>query len=79
MSASQHLKPLNFWLEVFLAIFSIAGTLVISFAHFEAFYLYLIANFLGIALFYRLRMYWTMSTQIAFLACSINGIWQNLL
>lgn len=70
---------LNKTLELSVMVLSILGALLTSFAIFEGFILFFIANVLGIWFFKRTGMKYMLINQIFYLLISINGICHNLL
>ena len=58
---------------------SLIGSALMSFAIFEGFYFFMVANILGVYFFYKSKMPYMVFMQFIFGLISINGIVRNLL
>jgi hypothetical protein len=66
-------------LEFSVMALSLIGSAMMSFAIFEGFYFFMVANILGVYFFYKSKMPYMVFMQFVFGLTSINGIVRNLL
>ncbi|AAG02707.1 hypothetical protein AMV001 [Betaentomopoxvirus amoorei] len=71
------LKTINFWIEIFIFIISVSGSIMISLANFNGLWLWIISNISSIAYFTYKKQYPLCLQQCVFLTTTILGIYYN--